>query len=77
MLQELAIAAHQALGCRDISRTDFIVGPDGPVILEINTLPGLTEESLIPKSAEVAGISFDQLMAQLLASSLQRSGAVI
>lgn len=77
VLQELAIAAHQALGCRDISRTDFIVGPNGPVILEINTLPGLTEESLIPKSAEVAGISFDQLIAQLVASTLQRSGAVI
>jgi len=51
-LRELAVRAHRAAGCDGYSRTDFIVGEGGePVVLEINTLPGLTPRSLVPKAA--------------------------
>ncbi|NLV41067.1 MAG: D-alanine--D-alanine ligase [Candidatus Hydrogenedentes bacterium] len=57
-----AVGAHEALGCRLWSRSDFILGPDGPVWLEVNTVPGLTETSLFPQAAAAAGISYDRLM---------------
>lgn len=69
--QALAIRAHQALGCRGLSRTDFIWGADGITILEVNTLPGLTENSLIPKAARAAGISFPELLDRLLQDALK------
>lgn len=60
--QELAIKAHRALGCRGCSRSDFIVREDGtPVILETNTIPGMTKRSLLPDSARHGGIEFSEL----------------
>ncbi len=60
--QELAVLAHKTLGCRCASRADFIVKADGtPVILEVNTIPGMTETSLLPDSARHAGIEFPEL----------------
>lgn len=57
-----AVQAHQSLGCRHLSRTDIIIRPDGSmVLLEINTIPGMTNQSLYPKSAQVAGMSFAEL----------------
>ena len=53
--QELALAAHRALGCEGYSRTDLIVGPQGPVFLELNTLPGLTRMSFLPQQLAVEG----------------------
>lgn len=65
-LQRLAIAAHKAMSCRGYSRSDFIIGPDGPVYLETNTLPGLTKASLYPKSLKAQGIDFvDFLQGQI------------
>lgn len=62
-IQDLAIKAHQALGCKGYSRVDFIVkNKKTPYILEVNTLPGLTKESLLPKAAKAAGIEFPQLL---------------
>ncbi|HET9753888.1 MAG TPA: ATP-grasp domain-containing protein [Myxococcales bacterium] len=55
--QELALAAHAALGCEGYSRTDVIVSPSGPVFLELNTLPGLTRRSFIPQQLAVEGTS--------------------
>jgi D-alanine-D-alanine ligase len=72
-LRKLALASHDALGCRDMSRTDFIVTTDGPIILEVNTLPGLTEASLIPKSAAAAQLSFDDLVDRLMQRAISRS----
>jgi len=73
-LGELALRAHRAAGCDGYSRTDFFVPPDGePVVLEINTLPGLTDRSLLPLSASVAGLSFPELCLELLALALERS----
>lgn len=66
--QRWAVAAHQALGCRHVSRVDFIVDGDGrPWLLEVNTLPGLTDVSLLPDAARAAGLDFDGLVLSLLA----------
>lgn len=52
-LQQLAVTAHQALGCQHLSRTDFIVTHDGtPYFLETNTIPGMTSTSLVPKAVQ-------------------------
>lgn len=55
-LQRLAALAHEALGLRHYSRSDFIVTPKGIYFLETNTLPGLTEQSLLPKSLSAVGV---------------------
>lgn len=62
-VQKIAELVHKTMGCRHLSRTDTIMRPDGSfVVLEINTIPGLTDQSLYPKSAAVAGISMPQLV---------------
>ena len=55
--QDLALAAHRALGCEGYSRTDIIASPRGPVFLELNTLPGLTRASFLPQQLAVEGTS--------------------
>lgn len=61
-LQQAGLRAHRAAGCRDFSRVDLILnGADEPVVLEVNTIPGLTALSLLPKAAACAGISYDEL----------------
>ena len=55
--QQVALAAHAALGCEGYSRTDVIVSPRGPVFLELNTLPGLTRRSFIPQQLAAEGTS--------------------
>ncbi|MDD5262190.1 MAG: D-alanine--D-alanine ligase [Methylacidiphilales bacterium] len=70
--QEAALAAHAALGCRVYSRVDVIIKPDGsPVVLEVNTIPGMTEISLLPEAARAAGIGFAQLCEKILNLSLE------
>jgi D-alanine-D-alanine ligase len=64
-VRRLALAAHQALGCRGVSRADFRYDERGTgklVCLEINTQPGMTETSLVPELAAYAGITFDELV---------------
>jgi D-alanine-D-alanine ligase len=64
-VQRLTLAAHRALGCRGVSRTDFRYDDRGTgelVCLEINTQPGMTETSLVPELAAYAGITFDALV---------------
>jgi D-alanine-D-alanine ligase len=68
----VAVAAHQALGLRDLSRVDLIVAPDGPQILEVNVSPGMTETSLLPMAVEAAGWSFGQLLSDLLELATSR-----
>lgn len=70
--QKLAVAAHQALSLRDISRTDMIIQRGKIYLLETNTLPGLTRNSLVPKMAKAVGMSFDQLVEKLLKFALKR-----
>lgn len=74
-VQDLAVRAHVTLGCRDLSRVDFMVEPGGRVVLlEVNTLPGMTPTSLYPDGARAAGISFEQLVEQLVRRALGRGG---
>ena len=72
-VQALAVRAHKVLGCRDVSRSDFIVKADGtPVILETNTIPGMTPSSLLPDSARHEGTSFAQLCSNFVEWAYER-----
>jgi D-alanine-D-alanine ligase len=72
-LQRLALSAHAALGCRGASRVDFRLRRDGrPFILEVNTIPGMTETSLLPKAAAAEGMDFDELVEWMLLDGLNR-----
>jgi D-alanine--D-alanine ligase len=62
MLRDLATAAHRAIGAKHYSRSDFIIAPNGIYALEINTLPGLTEESLLPKALKASGVEFSEFL---------------
>jgi D-alanine-D-alanine ligase len=66
-VQDLALAVHRTLGCRGFSRVDLMLGTEGePQVLEVNTIPGMTETSLLPQAADAAGIPFDELVARML-----------
>ncbi len=65
-LQECAVAAHQALGCRDLSRADFVVTETDIYLLEVNTLPGMTPTSLYPDGANGYGMDFPTLVKYLV-----------
>ena len=72
LVQQLALRAHQVCGCRHLSRVDFLVDRENqPWILEINTIPGFTSHSLIPKAAAHVGIGFTQLCDRLARLALQ------
>jgi D-alanine-D-alanine ligase len=72
-IQAAAVGAFKAIGGRDYSRVDVMVRPNGePVVLEVNTLPGMTELSLFPKAAAVAGIGYAQLCQQMVELALRR-----
>ncbi len=72
-VQELACAAHNALGLFGISRTDMIVTEDGPVILETNNIPGMTLTSLVPDEARHANIPFSEFCAELVDLAFERA----
>jgi D-alanine-D-alanine ligase len=76
LTQEIAVRAHMALGCRDLSRADFVVSVSGPILLEVNTLPGMTPTSLYPDAAKADGISFEQLVVLLVEQATLRAQAV-
>ncbi|MFM9181929.1 MAG: D-alanine--D-alanine ligase [Phycisphaerales bacterium] len=65
-------AAWHAVGCRDVARADFMLDARGPWFLEINTMPGFTDHSLVPKAARHAGIPMDRLVAGLVHRALGR-----
>ncbi|MGC4000608.1 MAG: D-alanine--D-alanine ligase [Anaeromyxobacter sp.] len=70
VVMEAAEVAHRGLGCAGVTRTDFILTEDGtPYILEVNTLPGMTATSLVPKIAAGNGIPFPELCERLLDSA--------
>ncbi|WLR53125.1 D-alanine--D-alanine ligase [Bacillus tianshenii] len=74
LLMKNAVLAHQSLGCDVYSRADFIVPEDGgePVILEVNTLPGMTPTSLFPDAANHVGISYENMIQGLLDLSMKK-----
>ncbi|HPC17961.1 MAG TPA: D-alanine--D-alanine ligase [Candidatus Hydrogenedentes bacterium] len=69
-VQEFAVTAHEAIGCAIWSRSDFIIGPDGPVWLEVNTTPGMTPTSLYPQAAAAAGISYSELAGRFVMAAI-------
>ena len=76
-IQRIVVAAYQALGCRGWGRADLMIRASDrkPFLLEMNTSPGMTGHSLVPMSAKAAGISYEQLCVQLLASATLDSHA--
>jgi len=69
--QDAALRAHRALGCRGLSRVDLILREEKPVVLEVNTMPGMTANSLLPKAARVAGLPFPELLDRLVRWALE------
>jgi D-alanine-D-alanine ligase len=77
-IQSDGLGAFTAIGGRDYSRVDVIVRPTGePVVLEVNTLPGMTETSLLPKAAAAAGISYAELCQRMVDLALKRKANVV
>jgi D-alanine-D-alanine ligase len=73
-INDVALKSFNALGCRDFSRVDMILSPDGiPYVIEINTIPGFTTHSLLPKAAAKAGIEMSQLCLRIIKSVLKRA----
>jgi D-alanine-D-alanine ligase len=70
-----ALSAYEALGCSGFSRVDLIVDEDGPQVLEVNAIPGLTDTSLLPQAAEAAGMSFEQLVERIVELALKPAAA--
>ena len=71
-IQEYAVKAHKSLGMRHYSRSDFILSKRGLYILETNSLPGLTEESLLPKALKTAGLEFPEFIDYVLTLALEK-----
>lgn len=75
-IRRAARAAFAAIGGRDYGRVDLMVRPDGsPVVLEVNTLPGMTPTSALPRAARAAGISYEELCERMVALAWQRARA--
>jgi len=75
-IQRIALDTHRALGCRDFSRVDMRYGePDGAFVLELNSIPGLTSHSLLPKAAARAGIPFPLLVRTMVELAVARRSA--
>ena len=73
MIKSTALRAHNALGCAGATRVDLIFGTEGMTyLLEVNTVPGMTETSLLPKIARLAGLEFADLIEEILKSSIER-----
>ncbi|HEX6688234.1 MAG TPA: D-alanine--D-alanine ligase [Solirubrobacterales bacterium] len=70
-----ALSAYEALGCSGFSRVDLILSSDGPQVLEVNAIPGLTDTSLLPQAAEAAGMSFERLVERILELALKPAAA--
>jgi D-alanine-D-alanine ligase len=72
-IQDAALGAFDAIGGRDYARVDMMVRASGePVVLEVNTLPGMTETSLLPKAAAAAGLNYAQLCQRMVDLALKR-----
>lgn len=72
-IQQIALKAYNALGCRDYARVDILLDKKNkPFVLEVNTLPGMTATSLLPKAAAAKGISYEMLCQQMVELALKR-----
>ena len=74
-IQKIARQAFDAVGCSGWGRVDFMLDPLGtPYVLEVNTVPGMTDHSLVPMAAKHAGLGFDELVLRILETSTMRAG---
>ena len=71
-VHELATKTYETLDCSGFARVDLMLGEDGPQVLEVNAIPGLTDTSLFPMAAEAAGIDFPELVDRILVSARER-----
>jgi D-alanine-D-alanine ligase len=71
-IQTLAVAAHGGFGCAGITRTDFLLENGAPTIIEVNTIPGMSRVSLIPRACQAMGIEFSQILDRLVGEVLFR-----
>jgi D-alanine-D-alanine ligase len=71
-VQEIATRTYETLGCTGFARVDLMLGDDGPQVLEVNAIPGLTDTSLFPMAAEAAGIDFTRLVERIVMSARER-----
>jgi D-alanine-D-alanine ligase len=71
-VHEIALAAWELLGCRGFARVDMILADDGPTVLEVNAIPGLTDTSLLPQAADAAGLRFEDVVERVLEEALNR-----
>lgn len=77
-IQQIALAAFRAVGARDYARVDLMVpANDKPLVLEVNTLPGMTETSLLPKAAAAAGIGYGELCERMVTLALERAAVAV
>lgn len=74
LLREYSLHAYQVLGCRGAARVDFRIHPNGrPYVLELNTIPGMTERSLLPMAAAQQGMAYDALVEAMLQAALPKA----
>jgi D-alanine-D-alanine ligase len=73
LVQELAARTYETLGCSGFARVDLILGEEGPQVLEVNAIPGLTDTSLFPMAAEAGGIDFAALVERIVDSARLRA----
>lgn len=72
--RRLGVLSHKALGCRSFSRVDMMMARSGSIfVLEVNTIPGMTERSLLPKAAQATGLRFDSLCVKILEDAVRTS----
>lgn len=74
-VRDAAVATWRAIGCAGFARVDLILGDDGPQVLEVNAVPGLTDTSLLPMAAEAGGLPFEELCDRIVELALKRSRA--
>ncbi len=72
-IQNTALKIYNILGCKGVARVDFVLDKDKPYFLEVNTIPGLTDHSLIPKAAAVKGINFESLILKIIEGALNEN----
>ena len=78
LIQRTAVAAHRALGASGFSRTDMVIGEDGELyVFEVNTIPGMTETSLLPQAAEAHGLTLEDLFDRIIEAGLRRHGILL
>lgn len=73
LVMDMAAHVHEVIGCSGWSRSDFIIDEHGPVWIEVNTIPGMTETSLFPQAAAATGIDYTQLVTALVEDALRRA----